>query len=66
MTILKVDCGSAWDVQVPSCSHEVGLDAAETPYTFEIANQRLSELLPLKAKGNIHNYNMFVHSASVL
>ena len=26
---------------------------AETAHTFEIANQRFSELLPLKAKGNL-------------
>ena len=39
---LKVDCGSDWDVQVPSSSHVVRHDDGDAPYTFEIANQRLS------------------------
>ena len=49
---LKVDCGSDWDVQVPSSSHVVGHDG-DAPYTIEIASQRLSEMLPLKAKGKL-------------
>ena len=50
VTIVTVD-GCDWNVQVPPCSRMVGDNNAETPYTFEIASQRLTELQPLKAKG---------------
>ena len=33
----------------------VGSNNAVTPYTLEIANQRLSDVLPLKAKGKKKN-----------